>query len=102
MATTSPANLDAIVLVVSELVTNAVVHAQSQMKLTVRDLGHCARVEVRDGSTRVPEMRPANAEHGRGLNIVEVLATRWGVDRHRNGKTVWFEIENPARTDPLR
>jgi hypothetical protein len=52
------------------------------------------RVEVDDGSGDLPELRhPASDEvHGRGILLVESLATRWGVLPRAAGKTVWFEV----------
>ena len=86
--------MDAIELVVSELVTNAVVHAESPVDLTIRGLGDRTRVEVSDASTRLPALCPATAENCRGMHIVAALATRWGVEVHDGGKTVWAEVEN--------
>ncbi|MEA2685795.1 MAG: hypothetical protein QOE93_990 [Actinomycetota bacterium] len=85
-------DLESIVLLVSELVTNAVRHGCGEVGLTVRHLGGHARIEVSDGSRLVPLMGPPNIDGGRGLHIVAELAARWGVDRHIQGKTVWCEI----------
>lgn len=92
VAAASGTTLDTIELLVSELVTNVVLHAHSRVELTLRDLGDRTRVEVSDASTHPPEMRPPHVTGGRGLHIVEALAARWGIEVHIDGKTVWFEI----------
>jgi signal transduction histidine kinase len=89
---------DDVVLMVSELITNACRHAatDSTVHLVVTD--GCLRVEVHDGSPEPVHLREhsSGAETGRGLRIVDSLARRWGVDRGVDGKTVWFEV--PATT----
>ena len=88
---------DIVELLVSELVTNAVLHAHTEIELTVRDLGDCIRVEVSDDSPRLPELHPAGlTESGRGLQIVDALASRWGTEGRTGGKTVWFEVTTTA------
>ena len=89
--------LDVVMLLVSELVTNAMVHARSDVEVTVRLLSDAVRIDVIDGSDAVPAAREvgSEAESGRGLALVGELARRWGVDRLRQGKTVWFEVERP-------
>lgn len=88
---------DVVVLLVSELVTNAVLHALSAA--TVRlDLGPAVvRVEVQDGESRQPGVvdARATAESGRGLQMVQQLADRYGWTRLRRGKLVWFELDLP-------
>jgi hypothetical protein len=56
--------------------------------------GPTVRVEVFDGTRRLPrKQRPAlEAESGRGLQVVEALATTWGTDSVPSGKVVWFEL----------
>ena len=53
------------------------------------------RLRVEDNSSVRPVVRTAapDAATGRGLFIVEQLATQWGVDLHRDGKSVWVELE---------
>lgn len=92
---------DAVVLMVSELVTNAGLHAGTGARVRVVDHGDCLRVEVTDESSVPVELRPfeTGAETGRGLRIVEALSARWGVDAARTGKTVWFEVViSPTRS----
>jgi anti-sigma regulatory factor (Ser/Thr protein kinase) len=86
---------DTVALLVSELATNAVLHAYApHIHVRVLDHGPRLRVEVFDGSPvlPVPRRARASAEDGRGLALVEALATRWGVDVASDGKTTWFEI----------
>lgn len=86
---------DAVALLVSEVATNAVLHAYGpEIHIRVLDHGERLRVEVVDGSPVLPfPRRPqAGAEDGRGLALVEALAVRWGVDARPDGKTFWFEI----------
>lgn len=94
---------DTAVLLVSELVTNAIVHTGSTVDVVVaRDPKrmHDAeppallRVEVHDRSARLPTRRHVgpDSESGRGLALVDALAHRWGVAREEVGKNVWFEL----------
>lgn len=81
-------------LVVSELVTNAVVHAGTMVSLRITAEPSAIRVEVEDGSVRLPVRRTwtDTAGTGRGLRIVEEHADRWDTYRTRDGKVVWFEL----------
>jgi anti-sigma regulatory factor (Ser/Thr protein kinase) len=81
-------------LVVSELVTNAVIHAGTDITLRVLPDAAGARVEVVDGSTAMPGLRIADStsHSGRGLVLVEHFANAWGVERLPAGKIVWFVI----------
>ena len=84
-----------LVLLTSELVTNAVVHAETPVDVIVRSSPERVRVEVVDGSTRAPLRRLARGddEWGRGLGVVESLSSRWGVQCAEWGKSVWFELD---------
>ncbi len=81
-------------LLVSELVTNAILHARTDV--TVRlDLSPARlRLEVTDASVRRPVTRRYSLEAttGRGLTLIDALAGRWGVESHHPGKTVWCEL----------
>lgn len=81
--------------VVSELVTNAILHARTAFLVTVILKGETIRVAVRDNSAALPVRRDYQnlQPTGRGLHIVEALADRWGVAEEPEGKTVWFELE---------
>ena len=84
-------------LVVSELVTNAIRHAQSPIQLRlIRD--RTLICEVSDGSSTAPHLRRARAfdEGGRGLLLVSRLALRWGSRQTPHGKTIWAEQALPG------
>jgi serine phosphatase RsbU (regulator of sigma subunit)/anti-sigma regulatory factor (Ser/Thr protein kinase) len=87
---------DAAELVVSELVTNALLHTGSGAALTLRHDVDLSRlhVGVEDGSTRHPQPRDGgeDATGGRGMQIVEVVCRRWWVAPSGEGKTVWAEL----------
>lgn len=96
--------LDEVQLLVSELVTNAVVHAGSDVEVAVRLLGDSLRIEVLDRAPATqlrPSTPPDEAESGRGLLLVETMATAWGVEALDGGKVVWFEVARPDRTDTI-
>ncbi len=87
---------------VSELATNAALHARTEFTVTVAGDGDVVRVSVSDGSVagpRMPRHRDDEATTGRGLSMVAQLATAWGVDPGRDGggKTVWCEFPAPDR-----
>jgi anti-sigma regulatory factor (Ser/Thr protein kinase) len=84
-------------LLVSELAANAVDHARTQFEISVV-LTDRLHIEVRDGSPGVPIVRPVdvNCERGRGLQLVDRVATDWGIHTGRRGKTVWFDLDASA------
>jgi anti-sigma regulatory factor (Ser/Thr protein kinase) len=87
--------VDTVELLTSEVVTNAIVHGRSGPQLTVEVEGDVVRVAVRDMSSDVPVRRLSHVDDvsGRGVVIVEELASAWGVERESNGaKRVWFEV----------
>jgi anti-sigma regulatory factor (Ser/Thr protein kinase) len=89
------ADLDIATLLVTEIVTNAVLHALAPMTLCVEIDTDLVRVEVRDGSQLPPRVHAfsATAATGRGLRLLEDLAARWGVrPEPGGGKVVWFEV----------
>ena len=81
-------------LLTSELVTNAIVHVGGAIRIRVTGGAGTVRVAVEDTSATRPLPRQAGdrAVTGRGLNLVEQLAERWGVDDIDGGKVVWFEL----------
>jgi anti-sigma regulatory factor (Ser/Thr protein kinase) len=83
-------------LLVSEVVTNAVLHAQSAVEISVGAANGRIRVEVADTSPVTPERRPSGATGGYGLYLLDTMAAAWGVEQHGHGKTVWFEIADPS------
>jgi anti-sigma regulatory factor (Ser/Thr protein kinase) len=85
-------------LLVSELATNAVLHARSDFEVTIIRSDRRVRVEVFDQNTRLPSfaVAPPDAYSGRGLMLLRELASAWGVESHSDsGKTIWFELELP-------
>jgi anti-sigma regulatory factor (Ser/Thr protein kinase) len=87
--------LEDVLLVASELSSNAVYHARSSFAVQVSLLGDRLRIGVRDASATPPELVQMTeyAESGRGVATVAALSTRWGTDIHPDGKTVWAEIQ---------
>ncbi len=90
--------VDSAELGVSELVTNAILHAAPPISVRVRGTSQHPRVEVHDTSPRPPEVNAemADDEHllsmvGRGLGLVSLYSSRWGADLSSDGKVVWFE-----------
>jgi anti-sigma regulatory factor (Ser/Thr protein kinase) len=82
-----------VALLVSELVTNAVVHAGTPVRLDVSCAGGELTVGVTDGDARSPSPRSTRGEGGGfGLWLLDRQADRWGVRHHRCGKTVWFAV----------
>ncbi|MGQ7298115.1 ATP-binding protein [Quadrisphaera sp. KR29] len=93
-----PDACDSALLCTSELVTNAIVHGRSDVRLWVRTDPGWIRIEVGDDNSRHPHLQPADdgALDGRGLFIVDLLTTRWGVRDDSIGKVVWFELRADA------
>jgi anti-sigma regulatory factor (Ser/Thr protein kinase) len=82
-------------LLVSELVTNAVVHGRTSATIEVHRPAQTLRVAVRDDNPDLPPVGSTpdlTSESGRGLLIVSRLSRRWGVERVGPGKAVWFEL----------
>jgi anti-sigma regulatory factor (Ser/Thr protein kinase) len=80
-------------LITSELVTNAVIHAEPPIELRIAVDSGRVTVAVLDSSEGQPVVRHPGeraSHHGRGLLIVDDLADVWGVDKTDKGKTVWF------------
>jgi len=86
--------LEDAVLLVSELVTNSVIHGGPPVVVAVDCDGEALRVRVRDGSPVLPARRAADDgdEGGRGLALVDTLSSDWGVDPQPDGKHVWFAL----------
>lgn len=83
------------VLIVSELVSNAYLHARSGARVCAAWDGRLLRVEVSDDSAESPErlVSSMGATSGRGVLITQALATRWGTAPVGRGKVVWFELD---------
>ena len=84
----------ALVLLVSELATNAILHARTPFTVRVMANDGTIRVEVVDGNPRLPRRKRfgPGAVTGRGLLIVDKEARRWSAERVGGGKKVWFEL----------
>jgi anti-sigma regulatory factor (Ser/Thr protein kinase) len=81
-------------LLISELVTNALLHAGTDLVVHVEQLPGTVRIAVDDGSDAAPSMRSPDTGSlgGRGLPLVAMLANRWGWEPLTAGKRVWFEV----------
>jgi len=86
--------IDEVVLAVSEIVTNAVVHAASPSSLVIVDYEGVLHVRLRDDDVEAPVLRHSDVDstNGRGMVLVDGLAERWGVERASEGKVVWLDI----------
>ncbi len=85
-------------LLVSELVSNAILHAGTPVDVEVSiETPDSVLVTVGDGSRRIPSRRHygSAAATGRGLRLLERMADEWGVTPRVNGKTVWFRLSSP-------
>jgi PAS domain S-box-containing protein len=91
-------DLDTVALLVSELVTNALLHANTDVEVTCRVQAGRVRVDVRDWSMVMPRRRhyDEGAMTGRGLELVERLSSDSGVDLLVDGKSIWFEMRAEA------
>ncbi|WP_051967337.1 ATP-binding protein [Kitasatospora mediocidica] len=91
---------DDVLLLVSELLANAVLHAGGARELLLHAVPARLRIEVTDASPNLPRPRAPQAAGlpgGHGLTIVAKLADRWGADPREDGKSVWLEIDTPFR-----
>ncbi len=86
-------------LLVTEIVTNAVRHGREEITLTFSVEPPGLGVSVSDAGPDMPVMPtgatpPVDSGHGRGMHIINALATHWGVDTQTatEGKIVWFEL----------
>jgi anti-sigma regulatory factor (Ser/Thr protein kinase) len=91
---------DTAILLTSEMVTNALTHGESPVTVAVSWSVEQLRVEVHDRSRYLPAPWPARIavddEAGRGLLLVDTLATDWGFYRTPGGKAVYFTLDCPA------
>lgn len=82
------------VLLASEVATNVVEHARTVYEVRVIQEGDWARIEVADGSGVLPAVRDLaeDADRGRGLLLLQRIASAWGIEERPSGKCVWFEL----------
>ncbi len=87
---------DVILLLVTELVTNAVIHARTSIHVQVAVDSQRVRIDVQDDAPDPPVRKSASSEslNGRGLLLLDRLADRWGFEPNPSGKTVWFEVSS--------
>ncbi len=92
--------VDDIVVVTSELVTNAIKYAPSKAEVALFLVADVVRLEVRDDEPASPVLAEQDDAGemvgGRGLRIVTVLGSRWGVEAEAGGKSVWVEFDRPV------
>ena len=81
-------------LLTTELATNALVHTDTSATATITYLGPLVRVEVHDGSSRLPSRRTPTDDDvgGRGIALIDDLAAGWGTTATATGKRTWFEL----------
>ncbi|MFG2618832.1 SpoIIE family protein phosphatase [Streptomyces sp. NPDC048507] len=97
--------VDSAVLMVSEMVTNVLVHTDGDALLVAEAVGELGarrlRVEVADASDELPHKRHPGemASSGRGVLLMEMLADAWGVDPRGAGKSIWFELYERSKPD---
>lgn len=90
-------------LLTSELVTNAVLHAGTEVQVVLEVHGETVHVEVIDLTKRAPVLRYApydDLQTGRGLTLLENIASAWGVNPLDRGKSVWFDLKATRAAEP--
>jgi hypothetical protein len=96
-----PHDLDDAALLVSELVSNVVDHVGGEASLTVEltSSGDWLRIAVVDGSAIHPVVQELSLDRprGRGLRMLQIIASRWGSDQQGDGKRVWVELHPGGR-----
>ena len=90
----APAAIDDAETLVSELATNAVLHARTDYTIAVSRTNGTIRVRVHDLSAVLPRQRHYGPDSttGRGIRLVTALAVDWGVDPEHPGKAIWFDL----------
>ncbi|PWI07207.1 phosphatase [Streptomyces sp. NWU339] len=101
----SPDQVDSAVLLLSEMLTNVLVHTDTDALLVAEVIGgregRRMRIEVTDAGDDLPHRRTPGelASSGRGLLLIELLAHTWGVDPRGKGKSIWFELQELHEPD---
>jgi hypothetical protein len=90
-------------LLSDELVSNVVRHVGSPMTVRALLQPFSIRIEVDDSSAEMPVLQHPDIleDHGRGVLLIDSLATQWGSEPRANGKTVWFEIDVTTATQEV-
>ena len=93
-----PGGRDELLLAVSEMVSNAILHARSAVGVTLSIADGVLEVDVSDADPSLPEHRAAEMhdQRGRGLHLLDALSDSWGVGPRLTGKTVWFQLAAPT------
>jgi anti-sigma regulatory factor (Ser/Thr protein kinase) len=86
------ATIETAELLVSELASNAVLHARSPFQISLSRYDHSVTIAVTDGSDARPVRREVTETGGRGLHLVAALAKEWGVCSRNGGKAVYFRL----------
>lgn len=89
-------------LLTSELVTNAVLHAGTEVQVVLEATGETVHVEVIDLTKRQPVARYTpfdDLQTGRGLTLLDSMAASWGVDPLDRGKAVWFDLHGSRSSE---
>jgi anti-sigma regulatory factor (Ser/Thr protein kinase) len=89
-------------LVVTELLSNAIDHGRSPVRLSVEYSGERVHVEVHDAAPEPPQLQPHDLlrPRGRGLQLVEALSSRWGWTSDPPGKLVWADVPTEWPASP--
>lgn len=96
-----PETQDTLVLLTSELVTNAVIHARTPLRVGVIVSNSYVVVTVHDLDLGHSEIDPDQREGGRGLGLVGDLADAWAISKDgQGGKTVWFRLNRNRNSEP--
>ncbi len=85
------------VLLTSELVTNAIIHAHTAFQLELTSPDANVLIAITDDTQNLPTLESHDSldEHGRGIPLVASLADEWGVEEMHPGKTIWFRLALP-------
>jgi anti-sigma regulatory factor (Ser/Thr protein kinase) len=90
------ADVNNAVLLTSELAANAVIHAHSGYQIDIRRSTGSIRVELLNDEPEIlPMLTEPTEDGGRGLRLVESLASCWGMESDPDHKMVWFELQDP-------
>ncbi len=88
--------VEELAVVVSELVSNAIVAADAPVVVRFAVDAHMIRLEVDDSGSGSPQIVEGSERGGFGLQLVDQLTTRWGCEIRPSGKTVWAELLREA------
>ena len=103
MADVGASTVDDVALVVTELVTNGLLHGRLPVTLRISRVGDRIRVEVEDAGRHLPVRVRSSTENmtGRGLGLVAALSSNWGIEASAGGKVVWAELDQSPSIEPV-